>query len=116
LLKPPTYGDEYSVTASAKNRSAANISKIRMNVVALDCPEDGSNISKCDIVGHQEKEFDANIPTGEVRQIMGTVTLPDVPKPQGKFSWSFRVLGARISPKVDSESADEFFATWSCRH
>ncbi len=48
-----------------------------MNVVALDCPDDDANKSKCDVVGHQEKVFEANIPTGEVRQVKGEVTLPD---------------------------------------
>jgi hypothetical protein len=114
LLKPSTYADEYNVTASAKNRAVAAISKIRMNIVALDCPDDDPSKSKCDIVGHQEKEFDANIPAGEVRQIKGTVTLPDVPKSLGKFSWSFRVTGARVSAK--QETVDDFLSTWSCRH
>jgi hypothetical protein len=114
LLKSRSYGDDYDVVASAKNRSPAGISRIRMNVVALDCPDDDANKSKCDVVGHQEREFEANIPTGEVRQVRGEVTLPDVPKALGKFSWSFKVTGARISPKNDSD-ADDFLMTWSCR-
>ena len=115
LLKPESYGDDYNVVASAKNRSPAGISRIRMNVVALDCPDDDTNKNKCDVVGHQEKEFEANIPTGEVRQLRGIVTLPDVPKALGKFSWSFRVTGVRVSSKKDFESVDDFLATWSCR-
>jgi hypothetical protein len=64
LLKPRSYGDDYDVVVSAKNRSPAGISRIRMNVVALDCPDDDAGKNKCDVVGHQEKVFEANIPTG----------------------------------------------------
>jgi hypothetical protein len=62
-LTPPTYGDEYRVTASVKNRSTVNISKLKMNVVAFDCPVDASNFNQCDIVGHQEKETAASHPS-----------------------------------------------------
>jgi hypothetical protein len=107
LLTPPAYRDEYSVTASVKNRSAVNISKIKMNVVAFDCPAETANFSQCDVVGHQEREFYSNVPAGEVRQIKGAVILRDVPKPRGKFSWSFRVLGVKASS--ESETDEEIY-------
>ena len=109
LLTPPLYGDEYSITASVKNRSAVNISKLRMNVVAFDCPINASNFSQCDIVGHQEKEFYSDVPKGEVRQIKGAVTLPNVPKPRGNFSWSYRVVGVKAS---SGSAADDLLAQW----
>ena len=96
LLSPNYLADEYGITASVKNHSAVNIlTKIRMNVVAYDCPAEASNFSQCDIVGHQENEFSSDIPAGEVRQINGTVILRNVPKPRGKLSWSFRVIGVK---------------------
>ena len=90
--------------------SAVNISKLRMNVVAFDCPIDASNFNQCDIVGHQEKEFYSDVPKGEVRRIEGAVTLRDVPKPRGKFSWSCRLVGV----KAGSGSVDvDWLAQWS---
>jgi hypothetical protein len=110
LLTPPKYlADEYGVTASVKNRSAVNISRIRMNVAAFDCPADASNFSQCDIVGHQEKEFDSNIPAGEVRQITGVVMLPNVPKSRGKFSWIFRMVGVKAGSESD---IPDYLAKW----
>jgi hypothetical protein len=109
VLTPPAYGDAYSVTASVKNRSAVNISKLKINVVAFDCPIGASNFNQCDTVGHDEKDFYSDIPKGEVRQIKGNVTLPNVPRPRGKFSWSFRVVGVKASTgSVD----DDLLAKW----
>jgi hypothetical protein len=109
LLTPPVYGNEYGVTASIKNLSAINVSKIKMNVVAYDCPDTAPNFAQCDVVGHEEKEYYSNVPAGELRQLKGAVTLRDAPKPRGTFSWSYRVLGVKADP---NGSDDDFLAKW----
>ena len=113
MLTPPSFGDRYNVTASVKNLSAVDITKLKMNVVAFDCPLDATKYGQCDIVGHQEKEFDLDIPKGEVRQIKGTVELPDVPTPRGKLSWLVRVVGVMVG----SEPAGDLLAKYQggCR-
>ena|ERR1035437_1295283 len=109
LLTAPSFGDAYNVTASVKNRSAVNVSAVRLNVVAYDCPAEATNTTQCEIVGHQEEEFYSNIPAGEVRQVKGAVTLPNVPKSRGKFSWSFRVVGVKAGSEPE---IPDFLAKW----
>jgi hypothetical protein len=87
--------DEYTFAASAKNKSKFKVTALRFNITALDCPTQDARVTDCDIVGHSDGTFDADIPAGEVRQIKGKVTLRDVPKPRGMFSPRFAVNGVR---------------------
>ena len=84
-----------------------------MNVTALDCPTQGARDADCDIVGRGNGTFEANIPAGEVRQISGKVTLPDVPKPRGVFSPRFVVSAVR-SPldQSDDAPAHDILSQW----
>jgi hypothetical protein len=111
LTQGQLYGvsnDDYTFTASAKNKSKSKVTAFRLNVTALDCPTQDARATDCDIVGHSDGTFEADIPPGEVRQISGKVTLTDMPKPSGVFSPMFTVKGVRAA--IDqSDNADTVF-------
>jgi hypothetical protein len=105
--------NDFSFTASAKNKSKSRVTALRLNVTALDCPTQDARPEDCDIVGHSDGTFDANIPGGEVRKVSGSVTMRDVPKPRGVFSPRFAVNAVRapIDPSDDSP-ANDLLGAW----
>ena len=105
LTQVPYNGDDYTFTASAKNKSRYKVMALRLNVTALECPAQDAKATDCDIVGHSLSVFDADIPAGEVRQINGKFTMPDVPKSNGVFSPRFAVDGVR-APIDQSDDGD----------
>jgi len=96
--------------AAARARDAAARAALASLPVAFDCPAGVSNLNQCGIIGHQEKEFYSDVPKGEVRQIKGVVILPNAPKPNGKFSWSYRVVAVKAS---SGSAADDLLAQWT---
>jgi hypothetical protein len=70
--------DDYTITASVKNKSKSKVTALRLNVTALDCPTQDARTTDCDIVGRSDGTFDADIPAGEVRQINGKITLREI--------------------------------------
>jgi hypothetical protein len=104
--------DNYAFTASAKNKSKSKVTGLRLNVTALDCPTQDARPTDCDIVGHSDGTFDADIPTGEVREINGRVTLRDVPKPRGVFSPRFAVSGVRAAIDQSDITHSDLLAEW----
>jgi len=105
--------DDYTFTASAKNKSKSKVTALRFNVTALDCPTQDARVTDCDTVGHSDGTFDADIPAGEVRQINGKITLRDVPKPRGVFSPRFAVSGVRAPiDRSDDSPANDLLGRW----
>jgi hypothetical protein len=89
--------DDYTLTASAKNKSKSKVTALRLTVTALDCPTQNARAADCDVVGHSEGTFDEEIPGGEVRQINGKMAFRAMPKPRGVFSPKFAVSGVRAA-------------------
>jgi hypothetical protein len=112
LTQGQLYGvinDEYTVTASVKNKSKSRVMALRLNVTALDCPAQDARTTDCDVVGRGDITFDTDMPAGEVRQVNGRITLRDVPKPRGVFSSRLAVKGVRALLNESDDPIEAFF-------
>ena len=89
------------------------MTSLRINITALDCPTQNAHIADCDIVGHANGTFDLNIPTGEVREISGKVTLTDMPKLRGVFLLKYAISAVRAPlGKSDDTLGNDILSRW----
>ena len=127
LTQDQFYGSinfNYTLSASAKNKSTSKVTGLRLNVTALDCPAQESRQSDCEVIGHSTGTISTEIPPAEVRQINGKVELRDVPKPRGVFVSKFAVNAVRASINQADDTAnplagidvDDLFAQYSGYH
>ena len=83
----PTYGSEYTLTASVKNLSNQKIGALEIEITARDCLAQRG----CDIIGHSTDTVYVDIPPNEVRGISGRATLSNMPQLHGTLAWNFNV-------------------------
>ena len=113
LKQAPYTNDSYDAIANIKNKSKFNVTALQLKISALDCPTQEARGADCDIIGRGEETFDTDIPAGEVRQITGKVTMPNVAAPRGVFSVRFIVDGVRAALDKSDEAHKDLLAEYA---
>jgi hypothetical protein len=104
--------DDYNISALANNKSESKVARLRLSIIARDCPTQDAQVADCDIFGRVET-FETDIPAGEVRQINKKIKIRGVAKPRYVVSPRLGVNGVNgILAPPDDASANDLRSGW----
>jgi hypothetical protein len=98
-LSAPKYNDgPRQFSATVRNSSESPVTMLSMVIRLFDCNQQPApDFSNCETIGESRRNFDAEVPPNQTRQVSADFDFRNTPPLRGRLHWSYHIAGIRGS-------------------